>query len=232
MGRTEGEDASRYTERIQDAISLAIRAHWLDDRQCRKGKDVPYIVHLLCVGLILARAAADETTIVAGILHDVVEDSAPEARITLDDLAQRFGPEAAAIVGEVTEPDKSLPWCERKEAALAGVSSLSRAALLVKTSDVLSNDWELLNDLSVAAAGGGSAEVFRRFNAPRSEFIQHKRRMHAALLAAWEESPLAPDLQALIAAFEDSAEDAVLSSGAQAPDVDSAHRRDATFEAY
>ena len=65
----------QYTQKIKEAIRVAIRVHEIDQKQKRKGKDVPYITHPLVVGLILARISEDEDVVVAGILHDTVEDS-------------------------------------------------------------------------------------------------------------------------------------------------------------
>ncbi len=63
------------TPKIRSAIRFAIKTHEVDQKQARKGKDIAYIGHPLTVGLILARAGANEDTIIAGILHDTIEDS-------------------------------------------------------------------------------------------------------------------------------------------------------------
>ncbi len=67
-----------YTQKIQHAIRFAIKTHEGYQKQKRKGKDVPYITHPLTVGLILAKAGANEDVIIAGILHDTIEDSIEE----------------------------------------------------------------------------------------------------------------------------------------------------------
>jgi GTP pyrophosphokinase len=59
----------------------------------------PYIQHCLAVACILAKLRLDTTTLCAGILHDVVEDTT----VTLDDLRREFGPDVAAIVDGVTK---------------------------------------------------------------------------------------------------------------------------------
>ncbi|NIA02072.1 MAG: HD domain-containing protein, partial [Nitrospirae bacterium] len=73
-----------FTPKTQQAIRFAIEAH---AEQTRKGNDIPYITHPLTIALILSQAGASEDVIVAGILHDVVEDSDVE----LDDVLNEFG---------------------------------------------------------------------------------------------------------------------------------------------
>ena len=56
---------------IDLAIEVAIKAH---QNQVRKGTDIPYITHPLAVGIILAKAGCSDEVIIAGILHDTLED--------------------------------------------------------------------------------------------------------------------------------------------------------------
>ena len=85
-----------YTDKIKKAISFAINTHEVDQRQKRNGKDdVPYITHPLTVGLILSLAGANENTIVAGILHDTIEDSIPDKKVTQEILKDQFGEEVS-----------------------------------------------------------------------------------------------------------------------------------------
>ena len=55
----------------------------------------PYIIHPLCVAIILADLELDKETIVAGLLHDAVEDT----WMTCDEITREFGPEVALLVG-------------------------------------------------------------------------------------------------------------------------------------
>src|SRR3989344_218680 len=104
----------KYTTLIQKAIRFSIKTHEIYQKQKRKGKDIPYITHPLVVGLILARAGADEDIIVAGILHDTIEDSIPEKKVTKETLMERFGKNVAEIVVSVSESNKKLSLEERK----------------------------------------------------------------------------------------------------------------------
>jgi len=80
-----------YTQKIQDAIYFSVKTHEVYQKQKRKGKDIPYITHPLVVGLILAKAGASEDVMVAGILHDTIEDSIDEKKVDKEMLSERFG---------------------------------------------------------------------------------------------------------------------------------------------
>ena len=80
---------------IEKAYKIASEAH---QEQFRKSGE-PYIIHPLWVGIILADLEMDKETIVAGMLHDVVEDTV----MTLDDITREFGSEVALLVDGVTK---------------------------------------------------------------------------------------------------------------------------------
>ena len=60
-----------YSDRINHAFAYAAKHH---DRQVRKGTRLPYLTHPANVAVILTRYGQDEETVLAGILHDVIED--------------------------------------------------------------------------------------------------------------------------------------------------------------
>ncbi|NCC43363.1 MAG: bifunctional (p)ppGpp synthetase/guanosine-3',5'-bis(diphosphate) 3'-pyrophosphohydrolase [Clostridia bacterium] len=80
---------------IEKAYQIAHAAHEGQNR--RSGE--PYIIHPLCVGIILADLELDKETIAAGILHDVVEDTV----MTTEEIAAEFGEEVALLVDGVTK---------------------------------------------------------------------------------------------------------------------------------
>ena len=80
---------------IEKAYKVAYEAH--KDQKRKSGE--PYIIHPLCVALILAELELDKETIVGGILHDVVEDTV----MTIDEIAKEFSDEVALLVDGVTK---------------------------------------------------------------------------------------------------------------------------------
>lgn len=179
-----------YSNKISHAIRFAIKTHEVYQKQKRKGKDIPYITHPLTVGLILSRAGASEDVIAAGILHDTIEDSVLEKKVTYDLLAERFGTHVAGLVLSVTEIYKALSWDDRKTAALVSIRRYTHDSLLVKSADVISNASELVEDYN----RDGDA-VFARFNAQREKVIRHYVQVITTIRGQWTDNPLLSDLQ-------------------------------------
>lgn len=90
---------------VEKAYKVAGEAH---NGQLRKSGE-PYIIHPLCVAIILAELQLDKESIVSGILHDVVEDT----EITSTDMKNMFGEEVAALVDGVTKLTQ-LSWSADK----------------------------------------------------------------------------------------------------------------------
>ena len=86
---------------IEKAYKIAFEAH--QDQKRKSGE--PYIIHPICVAIILAELELDKETIVSGILHDVVEDTV----MTLDEVSREFGAEVALLVDGVTKLTQ-LSW--------------------------------------------------------------------------------------------------------------------------
>jgi guanosine-3',5'-bis(diphosphate) 3'-pyrophosphohydrolase len=119
----------------------------------------------------------DETTLLAAVLHDTIEDT----ETTAEELAERFGPEVAAVVLEVTD-DKSLPKDERKRLQVEHAPHGSPRAKLVKLGDKICNvhdvtvappaDWTLerrreyldWTERVIAGCRGASAELESRYD--------------------------------------------------------------------
>ena len=80
---------------IEKAYKVAYEAH---KTQVRKSGE-PYIIHPLCVAIILADLELDKETIVAGLLHDVVEDTI----LTAEEIRREFGPDVELLVDGVTK---------------------------------------------------------------------------------------------------------------------------------
>lgn len=180
----------KYSLRIQAAIRFAIKTHEVYQKQVRKGKNIAYITHPMTAGLILSQARASEDVVIAGILHDTIEDSIPAKKVTMTMLRKRFGPRVAALVDSVTEHRKSDSWAKRKRDALRHIATFSHGSVLVKSADVIANVRESFDDY----AREGEA-VFRKFNAPKDQTLENIMNVINALLRRWTKSPLAADLR-------------------------------------
>jgi (p)ppGpp synthase/HD superfamily hydrolase len=168
-----------YSSQLERAIHVAIAAH---DGQFRKnGDSVPYVVHPLQVALYLAHAGCEESAVVAGVLHDVVEDC---DEWTVERVQLEFGADVATIVDDLTE-DKSLTWDERKQWAVDHVPSMSAGAVAVKAADKLQNMSSLRSTLQSA---DDPTEVWKHFTGGREKTLAASRALVDALC---ERAPLA-----------------------------------------
>jgi len=154
---------------IFDAIELAARAH---RGHCRKGTQIPYIVHPLAVAKILIDTGCPEDVVVAGILHDTVEDTP----LSLDEIRQGFGDAVARIVQGASEPDKSRPWEERKAHTIESLRTASEAVLLVSCADKIENLRAIREDRERVGE-----EVWTRFRRGREQQEWYYRSVFAVL---------------------------------------------------
>lgn len=152
------------TEKMHEAICYAGKRH---AGQVRKGTQLPYLVHPMEVMAILIENGCPEEAVIAGILHDVIEDTCEDndtiRGIVRGEIKARFGEAVLAIVNAESE-DKSKSWRERKEAAVSALAKESLEAQLVCCADKLSNALSIKADMERIGE-----KVFSRFNAPKSE---------------------------------------------------------------
>jgi hypothetical protein len=124
---------------INKALELSAKAHL---KQIRKGTDIPYITHPYAVGMILLNAGCPEEIVIAGILHDTVEDTV----VTLDDIKTAFGEEVASIVAACSEPDKDLDWEERKQHTIDELKNAPVGIQYVACADKLHNISTMIDE--------------------------------------------------------------------------------------
>lgn len=121
--------------------------------QSRKVSGLPYVVHPYAVGFLLAHYTDDEDIVIAGLLHDVLEDVPGVTRAT---IAAEFGERVASIVAEVTEDQSiyeehpELPHHDRirlkKTDYLERLADDSEEALMVAVADKICNARSVLSD--------------------------------------------------------------------------------------
>ena len=153
---------------IHEAVCFAARAH---KGQLRKGTDLDYITHPLEVLQILTAMGAEEEVLLAGILHDTLEDTA----VTREELEQAFGKPVAALVAAHTE-DKRKSWKERKQNTIQTLRTAPRAAKLLSLADRIANLRSMVSDLSREGE-----QLWARFNAPREAQAWYSGEMLRAL---------------------------------------------------
>ncbi len=126
---------------IDQAIEFAAKAH---RGQKRKGTKIPYMSHPYAVGMILQQAGCEEEVVIAGILHDTLEDT----KTTEEDLLTLFGPDVLEIVKGCSEPDKGASWEERKQHTLDYLKDAPLSIRQVACADKLHNIRSINSDLA------------------------------------------------------------------------------------
>ena len=137
---------------IDTAIEFAAQAH---RHQLRKGTEIPYISHPYGVGMILLEAKCKEEVIIAGLLHDTLEDT----DTTEEDIGSMFGEEVLRLVQGASEPDKTDSWERRKKHTLEFLKSADLAIRQVACADKLHNLRSIRRDVE---AHGES--IWNKFN--------------------------------------------------------------------
>ncbi len=129
------------TPRISPDLERALRMAAVGHRdQVRKGSGVPYVEHPMAVALVLDRAGFDDEVVIAGLLHDLVEDT----DVTLDQIRDRFGDRVAAMVANCTEVKLDAsggkrPWIDRKTDHLESLANAPDPARAIVLADKLHN---------------------------------------------------------------------------------------------
>ncbi|MFZ4648385.1 MAG: HD domain-containing protein [Patescibacteria group bacterium] len=188
----------KLSPRIQQAINLASRLH---EGQVRKGDiHLPYISHPVSVAWILSNYTDDEDIIIAGLLHDVLEDV---KNYYYGDLLKTFGERVAQIVKGVSEDknpneeiDEAATWLERKNKYLAALEDDSDEALMVCAADKIHNLQSMINAYQVK----GEA-LWDHFNAPKEKKLWLYEEI-AKLLKERLNSPIVAELESVYAQAE------------------------------
>ncbi|MGM9568022.1 MAG: HD domain-containing protein [Clostridia bacterium] len=144
------------SELLNEAIRFATKRH---KDQRRKGTSIPYIVHPMETTAILASMKAEPYLLIAGMLHDTIEDT----DTTEEEITERFGKEVCSLVTSHTE-DKTKSWTERKKQAIKELKTASLPLKMLVMADKTANLRSIYADYRQIGD-----EVWKRFNAPRDK---------------------------------------------------------------
>ena len=177
-----------YSEKYEAALVLASREH---REQNRKGTDTPYITHPVHVSAILARHGFPEPLVVAGLLHDVVEDQ----DYPLDRIEEEFGPDVADLVDALSEQKQDTQghvraWEVRKQESLERLRQASDGAVTIKAADVLHNSRTLAADLRHAGPS-----VWDRFNRGPDQTLWYYTEVAGLVRVRLGDHPLVAELE-------------------------------------
>jgi len=155
----KGRSLSQKQSKIVKAFEYAFVHH---KGTTRKGTKIPYIAHPLDVASILMKNNASEDVIIAGLLHDVIE----EENVTLEELKRDFGEKVAQLVDFATEPadlrkrNRKKSWKTRKRHTLDHLDTATQEEKLLSCADKLSNIRDTINDYREL-----EDKLWERFNA-------------------------------------------------------------------
>lgn len=143
-----------YIDRIGKAIEIAGICH---EGQYRKNpeKKIPYIVHPVAVGMMLTHYGYPDEVVIAGILHDTVEDTG----LKIAEIGKEFGDRVANLVTETSEQDKSLSWEERKSRYIEHLETASEEAKAISCCDKIHNMKSMIDSIKT---GGNIWQSLKR----------------------------------------------------------------------
>ena len=153
---------------LHESIVFANKAH---KGQLRKGTDIDYISHPMEVMQILTAMRADDDLIIAGVLHDTIEDTST----TVEELAEKFGHDIAALVDHHSQ-DKTQPWKERKAAVIDELERADKRTKMLVLADKVSNLRSMYSNYQEVGE-----QLWERFNAPKEEQGWYYSKIHDAL---------------------------------------------------
>ena len=142
----------------------------------RKGSNIPYIVHPVEVAITLMKSDTSEDLIIAGFLHDLIEDE----NVTYDEIQELFGKKVADLVKLVSEPeelkkshkDPKITWKQRKMSTIDRISHTTYEGKMLSCTDKLVNIREMVSDFQFVGE-----KLWSRFNAVKSEQEWYYRSM-------------------------------------------------------
>lgn len=162
------ETAAEEHALLNKAIHFAVDHH---AGAVRKGSGLPYILHPLETMQILNSMKADIPLLIAGVLHDTVEDT----DATIEEITSLFGSDIGTLVNSHTE-DKSLSWKERKQHAIDSLAEADFRLKMLVLADKVSNLRSIVSDYKVLGD-----KLWESFSAPFEKQIWYYTSVQNAL---------------------------------------------------
>ncbi|MCP9887863.1 bifunctional (p)ppGpp synthetase/guanosine-3',5'-bis(diphosphate) 3'-pyrophosphohydrolase [Cyanobium sp. ATX 6A2] len=164
-----------HSPRYIEALQWAGQLH---GTQCRKGKEVPYISHLIAVSALVWEDGGDEEEAIAALLHDAIED----CEVSTEQIAERFGERVARIVrdctdtaGPVAEGGEKEAWLVRKQRYLKHLEVAELDSVRVSAADKAHNARDQMLDAR------RDPKSWSRFNAGIDGTAWYQLRIHQTL---------------------------------------------------
>lgn len=144
LAENNQDDAHAFAKEKHDATG-----------KVRKLSGLPYFTHPSNVANLLRSAGASQEVVIAGYLHDTIED----AGVSLIEIKEKFGDRVAKLVSDASEPDKGASWDERKQHTIQYLQKINDPEVLqVVVADKLDN----VEDTHI----NGAPDIWSKFNAP------------------------------------------------------------------
>ena len=193
-----------YSDTVNHAFAFAAKHH---DRQVRKGTRLPYLTHPANIAVILTRYGRDDDDVVAGILHDVVEDCVRDgfSRETLDQrIGEKFGDSVLQTVLQVTyrrldDDGVELSSAEKKEDYLERLAEANESARWVCAADKVHNVRSILSDLQRTL---DSQTIWSRFSGGRETTVKWYRDVYERLKSIGFTAPIMNELAIAVEEME------------------------------
>jgi (p)ppGpp synthase/HD superfamily hydrolase len=185
-----------YSDVINHAFAFAAKHH---DRQVRKGTKLPYLTHPANVAVILTRYGRDNDTVVAGILHDVIEDCVRDGytRQMLEQrIGDKFGERVLDTVLAVTyrrqdDDGIELSSDERRDDYLNRLSGATEEARWVCAADKIHNASSIISDLHRTV---DPETIWSRFAGGKASTVAWYRQVYDRLRELGFDAPIMAEL--------------------------------------
>lgn len=193
-----------YSDVINHALAFAAKHH---DRQVRKGTKLPYLTHPANVAVILTRYGSANETVVAGILHDVIEDCVRDG-YTREMLEQRIGDKFGAKVLETVlavtyrrhdDDGVELSSEDRKADYLDRLSEANEEARWVCAADKVHNASAIVSDLRRTI---DPETVWSRFGGGKAATARWYRQVYDRLREVGFDAPIMAELDSISSELE------------------------------